>query len=46
MNNVICCYIRAYLFNLKVIIRIVEGNIKGVFAMFRKKEKKSDCSEF
>lgn len=45
MNNGICCYIGAYLFNIKA-IRVVEGNIKGLFGMFSKKKKDSDYSEF
>lgn len=40
MNNLFCCYIGAYLFNLKALIRVTEGNIKGLFGMFRKKRKK------
>lgn len=39
MNTVFCCYIEAYLFHIKAIIRVVDGNIKGLFGMFRKKEK-------
>lgn len=38
MRSAFCCYIGPYSCNIKAIIRVVKGNIKGLFGMFRKRE--------